>query len=111
MSKRLDLPVKDIVRLRDDLELTFKEIKDALSLDCHVNTVRRHYYRAKEEAESKVMMNELNAKEDGDHIVADYLPENIIFDEFAILDEFAAEEEIKSAWQRFVDWLRGIFRK
>lgn len=105
MSKRLDLPVKDIIRLRDDLELTFKEIKDALGLDCHVNTVRRHYYRAKEEAESQVMMNELNAKEDGDHIVADYLPENIIF------DELAAEEEIKSAWQRFVDWLRGLFRK
>ena len=105
MSKRLDLPVKDIIRLRDDLELTFKEIKDALGLDCHVNTVRRHYYRAKEEAESQVMMNELNAKEDGDHTVVDYLPENIIF------DEFAAEEEIKSAWQRFVDWLRGLFRK
>lgn len=83
MSKRLDLPIKDIVRLRDDLELTFKEIKDALGLDCHVNTVRRHYYRAKEEAELQVMMNELNAK----------------------------EEEIKSAWQRFVDWLRGLFRK
>ena len=47
MSKRLDLPIKDIIRLRDDLELTFKEIKDALGLDCHVNTVRRHYYRAK----------------------------------------------------------------
>ncbi len=105
MSKRLDLPIKDIVRLRDDLELTFKEIKDALGLDCHVNTVRRHYYRAKEEAESQVMMNELNAKEDGDYIVIDDLPENIIF------DEFAAEEEIKSAWQRFVDWLRGLFRK
>ena len=51
------------------------------------------------------MMNELNAKEDGDHIVADYLPENIIF------DELAAEEENKSTWQRFVDWLRGLFRK
>lgn len=110
MSKRLDLPVKDIIRLRDDLGLTFKDIKDALSLDCHVNTVRRHYYRAKEEAELQVMMNELNAKEDGDHIVIDDLPENIIFDEF-IFDEFAAEEEIKSAWQRFVDWLRGLFRK
>lgn len=110
MSKRLDLPVKDIIRLRDDLGLTFKEIKDALSLDCHVNTVRRHYYRAKEEAENQVMMNELNAKEDDDYIVIDDLPENIIFDEF-IFDEFAAEEEIKSAWQRFVDWLRGLFRK
>ena len=105
MSKRLDLPVKDIIRLRDDLGLTFKEIKDALSLDCHVNTVRRHYYRAKEEAENQVMMNELNAKEDDDYIVIDDLPENIIF------DEFAAEEEIKSVWQRFVDWLRGLFRK
>ena len=110
MSKRLDLPIKDIVRLRDDLGLTFKEIKDALSLDCHVNTVRRHYYRAKEEAELQVMMNELNAKEDDDYIVIDDLPENIIFDEF-IFDEFAAEEEIKSTWQRFVDWLRGLFRK
>jgi len=110
MSKRLDLPVKDIIRLRDDLELTFKEIKDALSLDCHVNTVRRHYYRAKEEAENQVMMNELNAKENDDYIVIDDLPENIIFDEF-IFDEFAAEEEIKSTWQRFVDWLRGLFRK
>lgn len=110
MSKRLDLPVKDIIRLRDDLGLTFKEIKDALSLDCHVNTVRRHYYRAKEEAENQVMMNELNAKEDDDYIVIDDLPENIIFDEF-IFDEFAAEEEIKSTWQRFVDWLRGLFRK
>jgi len=105
MSKRLDLPVKDIIRLRDDLELTFKEIKDALSLDCHVNTVRRHYYRAKEEAENQVMMNELNAKENDDYIVIDDLPKNIIF------DEFAAEEEIKSVWQRFVDWLRGLFRK
>lgn len=105
MSKRLDLPIKDIVRLRDDLELTFKEIKDALGLDCHVNTVRRHYYRAKEEAESQVMMNELNAKEDGDYIAIDDLPKNIMF------DEFAAEEEIKSVWQRFVDWLRGLFRK
>jgi len=110
MSKRLDLPVKDIIRLRDDLGLTFKEIKDALGLDCHVNTVRRHYYRAKEEAENQVMMNELNAKENDDYIVIDDLPENIIFDEF-IFDEFAAEEEIKSAWQRFVDWLRGLFRK
>lgn len=110
MSKRLDLPIKDIIRLRDDLGLTFKEIKDALSLDCHVNTVRRHYYRAKEEAENQVMMNELNAKEDDDYIVIDDLPENIIFDEF-IFDEFAAEEEIKSTWQRFVDWLRGLFRK
>ena len=110
MSKRLDLPIKDIVRLRDDLGLTFKEIKDVLSLDCHVNTVRRHYYRAKEEAENQVMMNELNAKEDDDYIVIDDLPENIIFDEF-IFDEFAAEEEIKSTWQRFVDWLRGLFRK
>lgn len=110
MSKRLDLPVKDIIRLRDDLGLTFKEIKDALSLDCHVNTVRRHYYRAKEEAELQVMMNELNAKEDDDYIVIDDLPENIIFDEF-IFDEFAAEEENKSTWQRFVDWLRGLFRK
>ena len=110
MSKRLDLPVKDIVRLRDDLELTFKEIKDVLSLDCHVNTIRRHYYRAKEEAENQVMMNELNAKENDDYIVIDDLPENIIFDEF-IFDEFAAEEEIKSTWQRFVDWLRGLFRK
>lgn len=110
MSKRLDLPVKDIIRLRDDLGLTFKEIKDVLSLDCHVNTVRRHYYRAKEEAENQVMMNELNAKEDDDYIVIDDLPENIIFDEF-IFDEFAAEEEIKSTWQRFVDWLRGLFRK
>jgi len=105
MSKRLDLPVKDIIRLRDDLGLTFKEIKDALSLDCHVNTVRRHYYRAKEEAENQVMMNELNAKENDDYIVIDDLPKNIIF------DEFAAEEEIKSVWQRFVDWLRGLFRK
>lgn len=110
MSKRLDLPVKDIIRLRDDLGLTFKEIKDVLSLDCHVNTVRRHYYRAKEEAENQVMMNELNAKENDDYIVIDDLPENIIFDEF-IFDEFAAEEEIKSTWQRFVDWLRGLFRK
>ena len=110
MSKRLDLPIKDIVRLRDDLELTFKEIKDVLSLDCHVNTIRRHYYRAKEEAENQVMMNELNAKENDDYIVIDDLPENIIFDEF-IFDEFAAEEEIKSTWQRFVDWLRGLFRK
>lgn len=110
MSKRLDLPVKDIIRLRDDLGLTFKEIKDVLSLDCHVNTIRRHYYRAKEEAENQVMMNELNAKEDDDYIVIDDLPENIIFDEF-IFDEFAAEEEIKSTWQRFVDWLRGLFRK
>lgn len=110
MSKRLDLPVKDIIRLRDDLGLTFKEIKDVLSLDCHVNTVRRHYYRAKEEAENQVMMNELNAKEDDDYIVIDDLPENIIFDEF-IFDEFAAEEENKSTWQRFVDWLRGLFRK
>ena len=110
MSKRLDLPVKDIIRLRDDLGLTFKEIKDVLSLDCHVNTVRRHYYRAKEEAESQVMMNELNAKEDGDYIAIDDLPKNIIFDEF-IFDEFAAEEENKSTWQRFVDWLRGLFRK
>lgn len=110
MSKRLDLPIKDIIRLRDDLGLTFKEIKDVLSLDCHVNTVRRHYYRAKEEAENQVMMNELNAKENDDYIVIDDLPENIIFDEF-IFDEFAAEEEIKSTWQRFVDWLRGLFRK
>ena len=110
MSKRLDLPVKDIIRLRDDLGLTFKEIKDALGLDCHVNTVRRHYYRAKEEAENQVMMNELNAKENDDYIVIDDLPENIIFDEF-IFDEFAAEEENKSTWQRFVDWLRGLFRK
>ena len=110
MSKRLDLPVKDIIRLRDDLGLTFKEIKDALGLDCHVNTIRRHYYRAKEEVENQVMMNELNAKEDDDYIVIDDLPENIIFDEF-IFDEFAAEEEIKSTWQRFVDWLRGLFRK
>ena len=110
MSKRLDLPVKDIIRLRDDLGLTFKEIKDVLSLDCHVNTVRRHYYRAKEETENQVMMNELNAKENDDYIVIDDLPENIIFDEF-IFDEFAAEEENKSTWQRFVDWLRGLFRK
>lgn len=111
MSKRLDLPVKDIIRLRDDLGLTFKEIKDVLSLDCHVNTIRRHYYRAKEEAENQVMMNELNAKEDGDYIVKGFTWGRIIpFDEF-IFDEFAAEEEIKSTWQRFVDWLRGLFRK
>ena len=56
------------------------------------------------------MMNELNAKENDDYIVIDDLPKNIIFDEF-IFDEFAAEEENKSAWQRFVDWLRGLFRK
>jgi|CZCB01.1.fsa_nt_gi DNA-binding transcriptional MerR regulator len=48
MPARLELPDKEIVRLKEK-GLSFKEIKEVLGLTCHVDTIRRHYMLYKPE--------------------------------------------------------------
>jgi len=89
MPARLDLPDYDIVYLKDEEGATFQEIKRELELDCHVDTIRRHYHEFNEK--TKKIANEAY---DRANPVKDYA---------------ASRAEKVSWWQRVKNWFRRLF--
>jgi len=88
MPARIDLPDELIVRLVDDEGMSFSEVKKTLELDCHVDTIRRHYKLYEPEKEP---YTEYYTRLDVDTIK----PIEI--------------EEEPSIWQRIKDWFSNLF--
>ncbi|MFP4042793.1 MAG: hypothetical protein ACLFT6_08585 [Bacteroidales bacterium] len=109
MPARYDLPDDEIFKLRENEDLSFKEIKEKLELDCHADTVARHYHQYKKEMEE--LEERLTPQEpEPEPEMALNEEEELRPDPYSAgLPPEMSQEEGGNIFKKVVDYLRKLF--
>ena len=108
MSNYCELPDDEIVRLRDEEDMYFTDIKEKLELACHPSTISRHYRHYKKEHEEDVLHIEVETSDTDTEGKEVQQEQEIEADEEPALQHIHSIEH-KSFWQKVKEFFRGLF--
>jgi len=97
MPARLDLPDKEIVKLVDE-GMSYSQVKEKLGLDCHVDTIARHYHQYKKK------LKDASPAIEGEEIA-------VVTNIQPTQKDYATRRTVRvSWWRRLGNWFRRLLR-